>query len=364
MTKEDFLKKVKLVHGEKYDYSNVDYVNNKTKISILCPTHGEFWQRPCGHLNGKGCRKCGFIDTGNKNKDNINIFIEKANKVHDETYNYNKSIYINSTTPVEIMCNKHGSFWQKPVNHLKGCKCPKCSLENRKKIRSLTTEEFITKSNLIHRNKYTYELCVYENGKTMVDINCRQHGFFNQRAESHLNGHGCPKCNPSNKLTSVNFINRGNEIHYNKYDYSKMNYQNSKIKVIIICPEHGEFNQIPSDHLNGHGCPICSESRIEKIVNELLLKNNVSFNRQKQFNWLGTQSLDFYIYDKNIGIECQGIQHFKAIDYFGGILEFNKIKERDKRKKRLCNENNITLKYINYFDNITEQIENILGTMN
>ena len=59
LTKEEFIEKARQVHGDKYDYSKVEYKNNKTKICIVCPIHGEFWQRPNDHLNGRGCDKCG-----------------------------------------------------------------------------------------------------------------------------------------------------------------------------------------------------------------------------------------------------------------------------------------------------------------
>lgn len=229
-------------------------------------------------------------------------------------------------------------------------------------LKTAFNDDFIQKANLIHGCKYNYDLCEYINGKSMVEIKCNIHGSFTQKAESHLRGVGCPKCNPSNKLTLTDFIKRGNEVHHNIYIYiyDKSHYINNKTKIVINCPEHGYFKQTPCDHLNGHGCSICSESSIEKEVNHLLIKNNILFTRQKRFNWLGAQSIDFYIENENIAIECQGIQHFKPVDYFGGIDEYKKIKERDKRKLKLCNENNIKLYYINYFDNIKDKIDLII----
>lgn len=131
----------------------------------------------------------------------------------------------------------------------------------------------------------------------------------------------------------------------NTYDYSKIEYKNQYEKVIIICHTHGEFLQRPIDHLQKCGCPHCNESHLEKEINDFLIKNNINFERQKRFDWLGLQSLDFYLPDYNVAIECQGIQHFKPIDFFGGEKEYKKTIERDKNKKYLCEQNNIKLIY-------------------
>ena len=113
----------------------------------------------------------------------------------------------------------------------------------------------------------------------------------------------------------------------------------------ILCPEHGEFWQTPSSHLCGKGCPYCKESHLEKEINDFLIKNNIIFEREKHFDWLGKQSLDFYLPEYNIAIECQGIQHFEPIDFFGGELKFIKQIKNDIIKKEKCYNNNIKILY-------------------
>ncbi len=132
------------------------------------------------------------------------------------------------------------------------------------------------------------------------------------------------------------------------YDYSKVKYINSRSKICIICPIHGEFWQEANSHLQGIGCESCNLSHLEKEIEDILKKENVNFIKQQKFNWLKYKrllKLDFYLPDYNIAIECQGIQHFKAINYFGGIKNLKYIKNNDKIKKELCEQNGVKLYY-------------------
>ena len=124
--------------------------------------------------------------------------------------------------------------------------------------RKLTTEEFVKRSNFIHDGKYDYSISEYKSARENVCIICPEHGKFWQKAQSHLNGHGCPKCGGTGKLTTDEFIEKSMRVHGNKYDYSKVEYVGAKGKVCIVCPEHGEFLQVPNNHLNGYGCPKCA----------------------------------------------------------------------------------------------------------
>ena len=114
LSKEQFIAKSKVVHGNKYDYSKVEYVNNYTKVCIVCPVHGEFWQIPNNHLHGKGCIKCRFEDTGNSCRYNTEDFIKSAKRVHGDKYDYSLVEYTNAQSLIDIVCRKHGVFKQKP----------------------------------------------------------------------------------------------------------------------------------------------------------------------------------------------------------------------------------------------------------
>ena len=160
-----------------------------------------------------------------------------------------------------------------------------------------------------------------------------------------MNGHGCPTCGGNQKLTTEEFIKRAKEVHGDKYDYSKVDFKGTDKKVCIICPKHGEFWQFANGHLIGRGCPHCKQSSLEKEVRDFLEKENIQFIAQKRSKWLGKQSLDFYLPEYNIAIECQGQQHFKPSEYFGGNERYLKTKELDLNKNKICKEHNIEILY-------------------
>ena len=137
--REHFIEKAYTVHGNKYDYSKVEYYNCKEKVCIICPEHGEFWQTPDNHLQGRGCPICRYISSSKKNTKNINDFIKKAEEVHNKKYDYSKVEYKNNSTKVCIICPEHGEFWQTPTVHIdKKQGCPKCS-----KNHKYTTKEYL-----------------------------------------------------------------------------------------------------------------------------------------------------------------------------------------------------------------------------
>ena len=283
LTTEDFIKKARIIHGNIYDYSNVEYINKRTKVCIICPEHGEFWQRPGDHLSGNGCYYCGRKKCTGK-KVTTESFIKDAILIHGDKYDYSKVEYVDSKTKVCIICPEHGEFWQLPSAHTSGQGCPKC------------------KKYKVGKNKYNTET----------------------------------------------FIKRAKEIHGDKYDYSKVEYVDSKTKVCIICPEHGEFWQEASRHLMGDNCPKCKNSSLENKICQILDLNNIKYINgcnKSVLPWLEKLHLDFYLPECNIGIECQGGQHFKPINFFGGLNYYFEIRKRDIKKMKLCKEHNIKLLY-------------------
>lgn len=129
-TTDEFIKNAKSIHGDTYDYSLVDYKSAFKSIEIICPIHGKFSQRPNTHLNGSGCLKCGLNRSITSHTKTLEKFVSEAKRVHGNLYDYSKSNYINNHTKIEIVCKKHGSFWQAPHMHLDRdkCGCPKCNM--------------------------------------------------------------------------------------------------------------------------------------------------------------------------------------------------------------------------------------------
>lgn len=371
LTTEEFLERARKIHGDKYDYSKTIYKSWEESIIIICTEHGEFYQNAGSHLQGCGCPKCSVNRRSKQFTSSIEQFTEKAKQIHGNKYDYSKVNYINSHTKVCIICLEHGEFWQTPTNHLKGQGCPECGKiqvqkENKKRIKE-AKKDFIEKAKQVHCNRYDYSKVEYVNAHKKVLIKCKEHGLFEQTPNSHLNGSGCPYCCGNIPLTIKTFIKRSNEIHHNKYDYTKVNYINSQTKVCIICPEHGEFWQVPHNHLQGQGCPKCNMSHLERDVMKIIEKYGLKYTWQaskKDLSWLGKQSLDFFLPDYNIAIECQGIQHFESVDRFGGEKELKEIIKRDKIKKELCEKHNIKLHYINYNEDFYKKILTIFNENN
>jgi hypothetical protein len=143
MTFDEFIEKSKKIHGDKYDYSDFIYINSKTKGIISCPIHGNFVQRAQGHLRGSGCAKCGNERVSKAKTETVEKFIEKSNLVHDFTYDYTKTVYVNSGENLTIVCKKHGEFQQIPDNHLQGKGCSKCTIAGQPSKPELELLEYI-----------------------------------------------------------------------------------------------------------------------------------------------------------------------------------------------------------------------------
>lgn len=338
-----FVWKAKKVHGNKFDYSKVNYVNTRTKVCIFCPEHGEFWQTPHRHLRGDGCAKCSGLK-----KKNTEQFIRDAISIHGNKYDYRKVDYINSSTKVIISCPIHGEFEQTPNSHLSGSGCPNCG-----GTQKLSVKDFIVRAKEIHGFKYNYSKVQYINNRTPVLITCLEHGDFLQSPESHLAGCGCRICahdaiSKAKLKDTATFIADARSVHGDKYDYSKVEYSGNNKKICIGCPEHGEFWQTPHCHLSGKGCPLCNNSILENELRQTLIDNNIRFIKEHTFPWLKYKKclrLDFYLPENKIAIECQGIQHFEPIETFGGIKAFKETKSRDICKRCKCQSHGIKIIY-------------------
>jgi hypothetical protein len=146
-TNDEFIKKSKEIHGDRYDYSKTKFTKVTDPVTITCPLHGDFTQKQAiYHLQGNGCPKCGKKSTTEE-------FIENAKKIHGDKYDYSKVKYELAKKPVIIICPIHGEFKQTPIMHLRGAGCKKCYSDSQR----TNILDFIEKSNRIHNNKFNYE---------------------------------------------------------------------------------------------------------------------------------------------------------------------------------------------------------------
>ena len=301
MSKDEFVRRSKEVHGEKYSYDNVDMSNGSQKpVNITCSTHGDFPQSPSNHLRGKGCKKC--YHTGRRmSKDE---FIQRAKEIHGDKYNYDNVVMGNNSVKdkININCPIHGDFPQSPNTHLSGSGCRKCQNDSLR----LTRDEFIKRAKEVHKNKYGYDNVVMgDTNKDNVMITCSIHGDFPQSPSNHLNGMGCPICKESKGEKQVSIV------------LDEMNIEYIRNHRFIDC----------SFTLGGKKC--------------------------KKYPF------DFYLPNKNVCIEYDGAQHFNSYDRFGGDEKLLTQKQNDKLKNEYCKKMGVKLIRIGYLDmgDIRNQIE-------
>lgn len=305
LTLDEFIIKANIKHDNFYDYSKVNYVNNNVKIQIVCPYDGDFWQTPGNHTSGKGCPKCKGRKISKSLSKGNEKFIQDSIQIHGNLYDYSLVEYINWTTPVSIICKKHGVFNQTPSVHTTNmCGCPKCA-NNNKMIKNTKSEnDFIIDA----RNKH-------------------------------------------------------NDLYY----YNLTEYVSSTKKVVILCSKHGEFKQTPNSHLNGSGCPKCVSSRGEISIRTILSKNNIQFKEQMRFSDcknIKSLPFDFYISGYNICIEYDGEQHYIENPHRGGKDGFERTKLHDSIKNEFCLNNKIKLFRIRYDENVYDKMREIMEYIN
>lgn len=358
---KEFIEKANAHHSNKYDYTDTVYVDSKTKIKFRCPSHGIIEQTPNAHLRSGGCRICGVERRVKKSTANTVTFTNKAISIHGTSYDYSKVKYIDSSTKVCIICKTCGEeFHQRPSDHLRGKGCLPCSYKQRGDSQTLTTKTFIKKAIEKHGKRYDYSKVVYERCDKKVCIICPDHAEFWQIPSGHLAGKGCESCNRGECLDAKRFIKLSKKVHGDKFDYSKVEYVNSKTPVIVICPKHGEFHPVPNNHISKlSGCPKCSH-RISKPETELQdwLADKIDIKRNDR-KTITPQELDVYIPSKNLAIEFNGV-------YWHSELK-GKNKKHHLNKTNSCRTNGVRLihitddEWVNKQDIVKSRLTNILG---
>lgn len=265
MKLEDFIKEANIIHNNKFDYSKVVNVRNKKeKVIIICPIHGEFKQTQTKHLNAKiSCRKCSLEHIAKSRTTTIEQFVERANKKHHNKYDYSLVKFNNLDDNVDIICPSHGVYSIRAIYHLKhGCKkCYSPYLKHK-------VEDILEKCKLAHNNKYDYSKVEYKGYYDNVEIICPNHGSFMMTMNLHLRyKRGCGKCKKD--LFNNDILNKLKEKHPT-YDYSLVNKFLLSEKINVICPIHNKFSILLSSHLEGRGCPKCSNDKKKITMQEFL----------------------------------------------------------------------------------------------
>ena len=286
LTTEQFIKKAKQAHKNRFIYTDTVYINRRTSIEVCCRIHGKFTTTPNSHIHGNGgCLACSKI-SGIRKRNHVNTngvlctkkpipfkafikkyakydntYIYKANKIHNKKYTYK------TTTPIiniethkfTITCSLHGDFMQTIKNHLQGQGCPECG--KLKAAKPISFTEFTNKASAIHGNKFTYNASTYKNFREKTEIYCVEcKNTFKQAPDEHINQkQGCPYCKGMyktveaayNALSTINQEYRLSSTH----NFADAVYSSTMIK--FICPTHGETSRKFSDLQRGLGCRQC-----------------------------------------------------------------------------------------------------------
>ena len=224
-------------------------------------------------MRGSGCWPCAVRRRSRASMFDIDVFLARAREVHGDFYDYSRVVYRGAHVKLTIVCPEHGSFEQTANSHVRGTGCMSCGRERTVAARAASFDDFAMKARAVHGDLYDYSQVEYHRSGDKVVIGCKDHGFFEQVANSHLGGAGCPVCAAARRgLTRrlpyiENFIARAEDVHgKGVYDYSGTVYESSNKKISIVCREHGEFEQLPHVHLSGSGCPGCGRENLKSFL--------------------------------------------------------------------------------------------------
>lgn len=357
-TLEFVINSIKEKYNDEYDTSYItEYEGNKMPLHLFCKKHGcHFFTAYQDLAKGHACPECGKEKRIKAKTKSTEKFIQDAVKVYGDKYDYSmvnmEGRVDKRNEKIPIICyekdefgNEHGIFHAYPSVFLAGHSCPKCAKNETKTI------EYVKRKSLDKfGKKYGFIDSTYKGMKTEMNIICPIHGIIHMSPENHLKSKcGCHKC-AKKVVEKEDIFKRLKEVHGDKYTIDEdFEFNGMRKKIKINCPIHGGFWMRPFDLLvSKQGCPKCKASKLEVEIRDLLEKNPIKIEEQKTFDWLIYKDnlyIDFYLPEYKIGIECQGEQHFRPIDFFGGEENFSEQIKRDEIKKNLCKAHGITILY-------------------
>jgi len=210
-SEELFLEQMNNLYGDMYDFSKMKYINTKTDTEVVCKNHGVFYKKPCDLVKGNACKKCKSEKSKYNNKQ---LFIEESTKIFGDITDYSLVTEMGANTKVDLICTIHNRKFTLTVSaRLSGQKCPKCSAENYRKVRTVPKEEYYRRANEAHNYIYTYDND-YITSKHAITFYCKEHGKQRRNSHEHLRGAGCKKCEKigqhTDKISRDGYINTAN----------------------------------------------------------------------------------------------------------------------------------------------------------
>jgi len=297
----EFVAAARAQHGDRYDYSKVDYKSNRTPITIVCPDHGTFEQTPADHVHsGAGCPTC----SGNTRL-TYESFVAECTALHAGKYAYANAVLVNNITELEITCPEHGAFWQQPKLHRRGRGCPRCG-----GTKKLTQEEMLQRFHTAHGSRYDYSKAVYAGAMGKVAIGCPVHGEFQQSASLHWAGRNCPKCVKQIAADAyrVPVEVRAEELKALRpgFGFDLSEYVNNKEFISVTCPKGHTYPQRFND-AKRFGCPSCAGhySAGEEEVRAFVRSLGIEPVRTRKV--IPPVELDIWCPEQNVGFEYNGL---------------------------------------------------------
>ena len=361
LTQQDFIERAIKAHGTYYNLNQAHYITQYDHVTIECPNHGKFSVMPYNFWRGGGCPECSKIKAGQDRRKKPNDFLAECKKVHGNQYDLSGVNYVTAKHHIKPSCHKHGTFSILPNNFLRGTGCPQCHLERSIKTLNLSAKiaDIVSRFKDVHGSEYNYSEVKYKRIDKPVTIICQTHGRFEQKPSTHLDGKGCPECGKLGRakaqlLLPSDVIQRFRHLHGSRFDYSNFEYKSFRSKSEIICLEHGPFLMDAQAHLEGKGCPVCSESKGERFIEQWLKEKKITFIREYSVLLNPTDPLrkrvrfDFFIPDRELLIEFDGEHHFRTVR-FNGMSEnaartaHEGTKKRDAAKAKWAKARRLTL---------------------
>jgi hypothetical protein len=372
MTTEKFIKEARIVHGDKYDYSEVVYKSTHDKVIINCPIHGDFEQSPANHLRKQGCDKCADSLNGFRQRKSTEQFINEAKNIFGNEYNYDKTHYITNQTKVIITCKIHGDFFKTPLKHISSKQgCPKCAEINGREKRKVTLSGFLKKVEVKFDDNFDFPKIQRQfNGiksKDKITIICKKCGTeYNLAPFIFLRSNGCTKClmydlnkPPQGQSLGDLYPNSvkmwGNNGNYTPFDF----YPNSGRMMKWICPTCSNVytRSIQVQFVRRNiGCKNC-RSRVFYTEKKILFELKTFFPNIVG-DGIGRQ-VDIFIPSLNLIIEYDGLNWHKGEDKYkkdkrktDKLIEdgYNVIRLREKPLEKITN-NDIIIDKINQNSN-------------
>lgn len=378
LTQTQFLQKANKAAPANLDFSKSVFHDTRTKVVVTCKIHGDFEILPSNLFQGANCRYCATAHAGNERRVGKKELIGRLKNKFGNLYEVDKNSVVKATSPIRLNCKTHGWFEGIIGNLLNSSGCPNCKNEKAAAIRNkqlkLSRREIIKRFKLLHGDNYSYDEMYPDGINSVARIHCPNHGYFEQKVSTHLQGKGCPDCGAEqrriNQLLSQNELYiRLKDVHGGLFIYPPNLGLELRESLPIICREHGIFLQPLRIHLDGNGCSECSQSLGARQVSFWLTEHEINYQVEAHIP-AGKKGLplraDFYLPDHEIYIEYDGEQHFKPIAFFGmdektSISVFNEQIERDRAKEKWILDNGFKLLRIRFDQDVMVELEKYFG---